>query len=560
MKSKILKLSVILFIIITGCSKTILDEQPPSIITAESLFKDIEGFEASLNGLYTTVRREKEKEPSDDGALGDASMLGTDIIGTSNPAGIGNALETWGAAINADHPHFRDVFLWLYQIVNATNTIIERANNPEVVWTGNGKTAEVNKNRVIGEAKAIRAWAYRHLTFLWGDVPLVLIESKGSTIRTDWERTPVKQVREQMRSDLLFAEKYLAVEPSLRGRMSKGAVQTYLAELYLVLNKPDSAIIFSDKVINEPAYKLITARYGVNKTKPGTPFSDMFLDGNSNREEGNTEALWVLQYEKGLPGSSTTSYMKRNVVSRYDQFKIGSVTPLKVTVDRGGRGRARLAMTKFAIDLYGSTDERGSNHILRKYFILQDAATNGLTVGADNLPTGYKYGDTIKLVWNTQFILPDNATLRYRWPYSRKFDYADPLDIQASYTNNDEIYLRAADAYLLKAEGQFKKGDLAGAASTINVIRARSKATPVTGAQVTLDFILDERARELVYEEHRRYTLLRTKKWLERTKLYNPNNPRAANGVLTPRDTIFPIPRSVIDANITKPMSQNPGY
>ena len=110
--------------------------------------------------------------------------------------------------------------------------------------------------------------------------------------------------------------------------------------------------------------------------------------------------------------------------------------------------------------------------------------------------------------------------------------------------------------YLILAEAQFRLGEMADAAITINALRTRAKATPVTAANVNLDLILDERSRELVTEEHRRYTLLRTGTWFDRTKQYNRN----AGPVIALRDTILPIPQSVIDANLTKPMPQNPGY
>ena len=73
---------------------------------------------------------------------------------------------------------------------------------------------------------------------------------------------------------------------------------------------------------------------------------------------------------------------------------------------------------------------------------------------------------------------------------------------------------------------------------------------------VNIDYILDERSRELFIEEERRMTLLRTHKWFERTQLYN----KFGGERITLRDTIFPIPQDVIDANLTKPFPQNPGY
>src|SRR5690606_26644864 len=99
-----------------------------------------------------------------------------------------------------------------------------------------------------------------------------------------------------------------------------------------------------------------------------------------------------------------------------------------------------------------------------------------------------------------------------------------------------------ADTYLLKAEAQYLLGDITGAAETINVIRIRSNASEISPDQVTLDFILDERARELVIEEHRRHTLLRTGKWLERTRKYNKNGGQ----LIAERDTLLPLPQSVI--------------
>jgi len=113
-----------------------------------------------------------------------------------------------------------------------------------------------------------------------------------------------------------------------------------------------------------------------------------------------------------------------------------------------------------------------------------------------------------------------------------------------------------ADTYLLKAEAQFLLGDLTGAAETINVVRRRANASEISSDQVDIDFILDERSRELVLEEHRRFTLLRTGKWVERPRKYNQNGGQH----ITLRDTLFPIPQSVIDVNLTYKMRQNSGF
>ena len=134
---------------------------------------------------------------------------------------------------------------------------------------------EENKNRIVAEARALRAWAYRRLAWSWGDVPLTL--SLITTIRTDWERAPVDQVRAQMISDFKWAQQYVPTEASMQGRITKGAVQTFLAETYLTIGKPDSALYWADQAINNPAYQLVTERYGVFKDDPdGSPYGDMF--------------------------------------------------------------------------------------------------------------------------------------------------------------------------------------------------------------------------------------------------------------------------------------------
>jgi hypothetical protein len=223
------------------------------------------------------------------------------------------------------------------------------------------------------------------------------------------------------------------------------------------------------------------------------------------------------------------------------------------TYERGGRGRSRQALTKWAIDYYEPQDARGSNYALRKFFILKDATANA-PYPADKLPPGYNYGDTIWMNWNedisvTKSQIPD-------WPYIRKIEGTDPNNVGGGSQYNDVIYLRLAETYLLMAEAQLLLNRPGDAANTINIVRRRSNASDVTAADINIDFILDERSRELVLEEHRRWTLLRTGKWLERVKKYNKNG----GHLISDRDVLFPIPQIVIDANLTNEMPQNQGW
>jgi hypothetical protein len=515
---------------VAACGKDFLVEQPKNIITAENLYTNLAGFENGLNGIYAQVRREHQGRNGTNDIFQTPFIIGTDI-------GFGNyvspperVFNEWGIRNNPQESTYSDLWLWLYQIINASNTVIDRAANPAVAWSA------TDKNRVIGEARLLRAWAYRHLTYLFGAVPLMLHESTGDNIRYDWERTPVADIRAQIEQDLLFAEANLPLVPPNDGKVSKAVAEHYLAELYLAEDKPAEADTMASRVVNSGAYRLVTSRYGVEASQPGTPFTDQFLDGNATRSQGSTEVLWAFEYAKGIPGGGG-SIMRRYWVNRYYNTK-----GLAVTAENGGRGLGRLTPTRWSLGIYDSTDDRGSYFAIRKFYLYNDPA---------NLPAGKKLGDTVKTR-----VLAHQKINDALWPTTRKWDYVDPTDVNGSEGYKDEPYLRLADTYLLLAEAQLKEGRPDAAATTINIVRARAKAPPITAAQVTLDFILDERAREFMAEEERRETLIRTHTLLTRVRAYNDT----ASKTITERDTIFPIPQIVIDANTARPMEQNPGY
>ena len=91
------------------------------------------------------------------------------------------------------------------------------------------------------------------------------------------------------------------------------------------------------------------------------------------------------------------------------------------------------------------------------------------------------------------------------------------------------------------------------AATHINALRTRSNATPITASDVNVDLILDERARELISEEYRRYTLNRFGILVSRAQQFNKFTQ------ITDRDILFPLPQDFIDSN-EAPIQQNPGW
>lgn len=541
-----------------NCKKDFLVEEPLAIIAPDNLYVNKAGFEAGLYGLYYLWRSERKgiNGPTN-GIANTVMVIGVDNAYSLYPAGGApeSVFNDFGVRMNSSDGYIKNLWEYLYQVVNAANTIIDRAENKNINWT------EKEKNEIVGEARLIRAWAYRHLTYLWGDVPLTLHESSGENIKTDWVRAPVAEVRKAMEEDWLFAEANLPSVAAVEGRSSKVVAEHYLAELYLTIGENQKAKDMAQKVIDNPDYKLVTQRYGAKRNEAGTPFTDMFLDGNSNRSQGNTEALWVMQNEY-LSTGGDYNIMRRWWVNRYNNIKVGGKSPITYSKENGGRGLGRFAVTKFGLSVYGAVDDRGSNLAWRYYWIMNNpgslpSGSKSTATCASPGYTGGSIGDTVKLSISCDEPKP-NSSVAPNWPNTTKWDWApdDATDVQNSSGFNNQIYLRLGETYLLLAEAQFKLNDPVGAAKTINILRDRSHAPKITGTDVTIDFILDERSRELFSEEHRRYTLLRTNTWFTRTQKYN----KYAGPLITLRDTILPIPQSVIDANLTSVMRQNPGY
>ena len=604
MLSKNIKIVAAFFtvgILLIACKKDYLVETPLTGISPEAIYTSKAGFEGGLYGLYDLFRIERAGIGRVTGVTANYTnnmVITPAIIGVDNAYSNYTAagapeynFNNFGATLNSASTDLNDLFSWLYSIVNSANVIINKASTANISWSTQ------DKNQIIGEAKLFRALAYRHLTYLFGNVPLNLGTNTNVT-KNDWERTPIADVRKQMEKDLLDAEAGLADLPPNEGRFPKAVATHYLAELYLAIGENQKAADKANALIKNGIFSLKTTRYGVNANKPGSAFSDMFIDGNSNRSQGNTEALFVLQNTYPTTSSgSQSNIMRRWWVNKYASINIGGVVPVGYAMANGGRGVARFAPTKYALLNYNATDDRGGANAFRYYWImttdenvtlkLPGGVTKGdtLTVerniigtgvtatlqlryryilsNAATLPAGKRIGDTIRTTYLTYATEP---SLDFNWPSTRKWDWAPNVstDIQQAVSANDQIYLRLSDTYLLLAEAQYKLGDAASAANTINILRNRAKAPAITEAQINIDFILDERSRELFSEEHRRYTLLRVRDpqnpsqpiWFRRTKLYN----NVAGPLIQLRDTLLPIPQQVIDANLGKVMPQNGGY
>src|SRR5690606_19902426 len=139
--------------------------------------------------------------------------------------------------------------------------------------------------------------------------------------------------------------------------------------------------------------------------------------------------------------------------------------------------------------------------------------------------------------------------------------YPGATNTLASSSFTDAYVIRLAETYLLRAEAYIGEGDAAAAAADINVIRSRANAKPVEVEEVDIDYLLDERLRELNYEEQRLLTLMRTGKLIERVTLHHPYyNGKYFSYSVPERVKLWPIPQSEIERNTEAGLTQNDGY
>ena len=523
-----------LFLLITAvsCEKEFLDEEVLDVYAPETL-TDEPGFEASLVGLYNHM----STLYTHSGPQGWPSVwqVGTDITWPTQPQGIETPYFDYNQ-LTADNEAAGYTWSWAYRMINNTNIIIQNIESDEV--TG---ISEDRRNAINAEARFFRGLAYHTLATAFGGVPLLTEPLSGP--RTDFVRAPLEEVNARIEEDLLFAADNLPTIENVAAlpRANRHMANHLLSEFYLRTGDNAAAEAQADAVIESGLFSLVTERYGLTAGEPGTPFSDMFYYGNQRRNQGNTEGIWVLEAEnpRDVVGGQTNFPQQRRVWGASYHQKFGMV----IADSLGGRGIARLRLNNYVVyDLYPEGDMRNSPHILHRQFYYNDPEVDSLY----GQPVPYEGADTV-------YIIP---------PYTLKWGHFDPQDLFGFGMWKDFILMRLGETYLFRAEAEMKQGKLEEAAATINILRERADAPLVEAADIDLDFILDERIRELLAEENRRFTLMRTGTLVDRAYEHNGTNPIEQYQLrgLTETHLLLPIPQREIDLNKDGDLEQNPGY
>ncbi|MGX7686042.1 RagB/SusD family nutrient uptake outer membrane protein [Flectobacillus roseus] len=525
-----------------ACKDSFLAEKPFSSYTPATL-NDSLGVEASLVGLYnhtSTIFTWSDRQ-----GWVSVWQVGTDVANaTANQEGIEIPYYNYNLLTPTDGAAART---WdrNYILINLSNIIINSLDSPNLK-----NITSVGKNKMSAEAKFFRAYAYNNLATCFGGVPL--LTQALTAPKTDFTRASIDEVNNQIVADLTFAATNLPdiedvksnTKGKLYGRANKFMAMQLLGEVYLRMGKPELAETQLKAIIDSGKFKLVKNRYGIKTSLKGDYYSDMFVYGNQRRSQGNTEALWVLEQENpsSVVGGNTGSAQQRRVWGA----AYHNVRGMSLSDSTGGRALGRLRLSNWVIyNLYKDGDIRNSSNNIRRRYVYNDPAQTAT------------YGKQVPYA--------GTDTLFNLAPHTTKWYQFDPNDTFGFAMIKDFVLMRLGETYLLLAEAQVQQGKLQDAANTINVLRARAFPNypaqgQVSASDMTLDFILDERARELIGEENRRMTLMRTKKLVDRVRRLNASS--AVNPVqgIADKHLLLPIPLNEIQLNKDAVLQQNPGY
>lgn len=560
MKSKILLFIAVVLLSATSCEDFLIEE-PKSLLSSSTVFTNEDGMVAAILGVYDQLRGFYSWEAS--GAM----YLGTD-----------EGCTKWGESFRIDFDSYTwstesyylaDFWLNHYTIIMRANLIIQDAAKSEV-------EKEI-VDRVIAEAKFLRALAYFRLVQLWGPVPITL----GGEVE-ELPREPVGKVYELIVQDLLDATEPgvlpVVKSASQAGRVTHYAAKTLLGRVYLTMA--------SYKKYGTTFEGLMTtagkSEYGYQSSISESPnelygkaeavlkdiinngpyelldnYADIFVIGNKNM---NSESIFEVQFseEKGGGWSKDLGYpcwppFGTQLTSWAGHTNNKGIPSLVLFYAKEGDQRLEYNMPSNYIDLWSSDPAQ-------RFFVERtdepDDPSNYMNMINDN-GNMYAYGGFGK----------------YRWgpvPFVNH-GYAGGESVP---TNG--IMMRYADVLLMYAEASLEAngGPTQDGLDAINQIRNRARGfnidasqTPefpnLTLSQLTLDEIMDERVRELCIEHYRKFDLLRTNKLQEAIYTRKPTKDPYMTGPITIDDSkwLYPIPQTEIDVVIDKEkLWQNPGY
>ena len=548
----------------TSCGD-FLDEENLSNINADEYFAEKDGYESLVNASYACLRKIWKNEPW-------LFCLGVDIYTRGESELVSGSYDNRNvysselneyATLDAQNGYVRDFYSNVYYGIQVCNTAINKASGVK------GLSESVVNGR-IAEVRFLRAYFYYLLVEQFGDIAIVTDEITSAI--TDFPKSSEKEVYDFILSELNDVVGVLPASQSDYGRITQGAAKHLQSLVYLTRGYKSygessdfqRAASLADEVINSGQYQLLPT------------FEEVFTPGN----EKNKEIIFSVQYDQASLGGQYNGNGQQCLFG----FELWSkvVSGFEQANTTYGWKKNQFMPTQFLYSLYNTTnDSRYDATFKSEFYATRADESIGLKVGDLRLyfpkyDQPFTEADQATLLAehpNAIIVMPD------QWKQDIEgiggsgmcpmvWKFYDPNaswpSNNTSYTSTKDIFLfRLADTYLMAAEAYLKTGDTGKAAERINAVRQRAANAghtadmTISASDVDIDFILDERARELVGEYKRWMDLKRTGKLIERTLEHN--NLAAKINRMDDHILLRPIPQSVIDQG-TGNFGQNPGY
>jgi hypothetical protein len=545
---KIIVLLGLVVTIFTSCSDFI-EEDIRSNASADETYKTAAGFQFLINSTYARLKTIYGGEPW-------LFCSGTDMYAegrTPEPAGLSQYAQLIPTSSNVEY-----LYKECYKAIQSVNKSVYYSTITEQT---------TNIPALVGEAKFIRAMSYFLLVQTYGGVPIV---DKNFTADNEaFSRNTAQEVYAYIIKDL--EESLAAVGTGTyasSGKVNKRAVQDLLAKVYLTRGYETfgtaadftTAATYADAAI---ANQTLTVAW-----------SQLFLPAN----DLNAEVIFSVQFDKNSTSTDPTK-LGNNQFYYFSSYLGGSET-------KGGAPLRsyNLCPTGYALGLYEKGDQRWSATFMNevyenyydffrvtdktnlkikhfyepKWFTAQDKAAY-LATNASKLATGFIYHPWGE--YSAEYTLTKN--IDYQTIPVKKFDDPDLLTPATTgpASTRDFIVSRLGETYLIAAEAYLKAGQSTTGLARLNEVRRRAGVANATATQFNIDYVLDERGRELLGEYKRWFDLKRTGTLIARASQYNYTIKAANfNGNNGEKKILRPIPQIALDLNPNKDFPQNPAY
>lgn len=549
---------------LSGCSDFLEEHNRNDLSTDNGFYDTEDGFEALINSCYTTMRLWGGKAPGI--ALGES---GTDILAPGSKCDY-PTLALYQSDLNSTVGVLEEYFNRWYRAVNICNTAIQHAG------TVDADEALVNQRE--GEARFLRAYYYWLIAETFGDT--YYTDKPAESIITAPQKTSVADIYTHIFEDLDFctaADSNLPATQSEGGRVTLWAAKALKARLLLT-----RASETDDRQLYEQAYNLAKDVIDNGPFELNKDFNAVFdmrqLGGEGN---GNNEVIWYVDYssENQLYNEEFDDDIIRSGGNNA-HLSYCMEYDTQPGLDRSieyGRPFVHYMPTRYLLDLYSDYDQRLYASFQTLWIANKD--------GGENYPLMHA-GDTAiwimresatdeQLEWaNSRYQLIDrdamynaDGTVKNQKQYMAISKFADPTreTVREDRSTRDAFMIRLAEMYLIVAEAGAKCG-MADALTYMNTLRTtraisgHEEDMQVTQADIEdIDFILDERGRELAGEQLRWFDLKRMGEdiFLRRIKLGNPD----AGTNVQAYHMLRPFPQTFLDAITNKDeFTQNEGY